>query len=77
MTTSSDHPMDAVYHTLLREVAAIEERARWAQRLHHLMRPGSQHEKPGHEKCGSRAGRGMPLGAVHILTRAPSQNDPW
>ena len=77
MTTSPDHPMDAVYHTLLREAAAIQEQAQGAQRLHHLMRHGSQNKRPGHEERGGRAGRGVPLGAVHTLTRAPSQNDPW
>jgi hypothetical protein len=77
MITSPDNPMDAVYHTLRREVAAIQERAQWAQRLHHLTRPGSQHERAGHEERGGRAGRGVPLGTVHPLTRTPSQNDPW
>ena len=77
MTTSPDNPMDAVYHMLIREVAAIQERTQWAQRLHQLMRHGSQHERPGHEERGGRAGRGVPLRTVHTLTRAPSQNDPW
>jgi hypothetical protein len=76
MTTSPDHPMDAVYHTLLREAAAIQEQAQGAQRLHHLMRHGSQEYRENKPlfTCPTRqhllAPRPCPHGAC--LTAAPA-----
>jgi hypothetical protein len=45
MATSSD-PMDTIYHTLLREVHTIAERATLACRFHQLMGQCTQIEMP-------------------------------
>jgi hypothetical protein len=67
--------MDAVYHTLRRAGAAIQERAQRARRFHLLMGQRSPLEIPGHYERLCLSGGGVPLQAVHGALRAESHNE--
>ncbi len=75
MTTAPD-PMDAVYHTLMRECADIEEGSQCAWRLYHLLRPRSQNERAVHDERRDLSSEGGPLLAVPGILHAASHNEP-
>ena len=67
---------DVLYHPWMPADDDIQERALWARHWPHLLGPGSQPVRPGHEDRLDLTGVGAPLLAVYGLRHAESPREP-